>query len=231
MGIVTVLGAIIALILDILDYLTLTTAENIIIALLALLAIDALVERLEILERLEKKIDKHKNIYFLRKRSDIIPINELTRHATEINILAVSGVSIVNPYQYHYENKLRDGCNIRFILLSSESKYIDAFNLQNKENIIARDHIKPALNILFPLAKNRKLKGRCDVRLLDIFLPFSLVGIDFEKRTGKMIVEFHNYKTYLDKRPHVLIERETNPHWFNIYKEQFEMAWKDAKKL
>lgn len=223
----TILGAGFALILSFLEVLNLSISENIVIGLLALISADALIERLHILEKIELKLSQMPTISILRKRTDIIPMNQFAKDASSICVLAISAYTIISPYQVFYEGKLKDNCNLKFLLLSPNSQYLDAYNQQNKTNIIAKDHIKNSIEILVPLLQ--KFEGLCEIRLSKIFLPFSMVGIDLDKKTGKMNIEYHCYKLYLDERPHIIIEKESNPHWFDNYKRQFEIAWLDGE--
>ena len=252
-ALITILGAGFAILMSRLKFLTLSTSENIIIALLALIAIDSLIERLNILKRIEIKLTKVDDITerlnilkkvelklnqlpqvsALRKRADVIHMTQFAKTASSIHVLAISGYSIINTYQDFYEKKLKEGCNLKFLLLSPKSQYLDAYKQLNRENIVAvvKNHIDSSLQILVPLTKKSKVKGECQVRVSEIFFPFSLVGIDLGKETGMINVEYHSFKAALDKRPHIIIEKDINPYWFDFYKEQYEQAWLEGKKI
>ncbi len=230
-GILTILGAGCAVILSLLRVIELTRAEEIIIALLGLIAIDALIERLHILEKIEAKLDREQHKPILRKRVEAITPDEMAKNASSIYVLAISACSIAIPYVDLYERKLREGCNIKFILLSPNSKYLSAVDFQNLDNIQTKLHIDATLEALTPLAKRRSYKGKFEIRLSETFFPYSIIGVDFEKTTGKMTVEFHCYKVPLDSRPHIFLEKEKDPYWFNFYQNQFELAWANAKKV
>jgi len=230
-GILTISGAGCAIILSLLKIIDLTRAEEIIITLLGLIAIDALIERLHILEKIESKLDREKYKGILRKRVDIITPDKMAKNASSIHALTISAYSIGVPYIDFYENKLKEGCDIRFILLDPNSKFLNALNQQNLDYIETKNHIDSSLRVLKPLSKSKNYKGKFEIRLSEVYFPFSMVGVDFGKETGKMSVEFHCYKVPLDSRPHIFLEKESDTYWFNFYQNQFELAWSNSKRL
>lgn len=225
--VLTILAAGITIVLSLLNVFKLSIAENIIIALLALLAVDALSERLNILERVDAKLSNLAMMQTLRKRRDIPTITNHAQHASEINLLAIHAVSAVAPYIGFYEDKLKEGCTIRIILLDPHSPSLQTLNLQTK-TVITKHQIESSLSLLKGLVEQSGKKGKCEVRLLNVFLPFSIFGVDLHKESGSMAVEFRSYKVSLDERPHIYLTKAENPEWFNYYKKQFEQAWSDS---
>lgn len=230
-GTFTILGAGCAIILSQLEVFKSSIAENVIIGLLALIAIDALIERLQILERIEKKLSQDTTKQVLRGRNIIPGPNLFAQNASSISVIAISAVNISNASMDFFERKLKDGCIIKFILLSPDSKYLEALEQQHLDVISTKPQIQNTLKLLLPLTQRKELKGCFEIRLSEIFLPFSMVGVDFGKHTGKMIIEYHCYKIYLDEYPHILLEKESNPFWLDFYQRQFELVWNDAKEL
>lgn len=230
-GIWTILGAGCAIVLSLFKLIDISRAEEIIITLLGLIAIDLLIERLHILEKIESKLDREQYKPILRKRADIIPPDKMAKNALSIHALTISAYSIGVPYIDFYESKLKEGCDIKFILLDPNSKCLATLNQQNLDYIDTKNHIDSSLRVLKPLSKEKKYKGKFEIRLSDVLFPFSMVGADFGKETGKMIVEIHCFKVPLDSRPHVFLEKEKDPFWFNFYQNQFELAWSNAKKI
>ena len=207
-GILTISGAGCAVVLSFLKIIEITIAEDIIIALLGLIAIDALVERLHILEKIESKLDREQYKHILRKRVDIVPPDKMAKNASSIHALTISAYSIGVPYIDFYESKLKEGCDIKFILLDPNSKCLATLNQQNLDYIDTKNHIDSSLRVLKPLSKEKKYKGKFEIRLSEVFFPFSMVGMDFGKETGKISIEFHCYKVSLDRRPHLILEKK-----------------------
>lgn len=213
--------------LSLLDVYKLSVSENIVIALLGLLAADSLIERLNVLERLDARIGKLATGQLLRSRRDMLSVREQTEHASEICIAAVSAISVSIQNAKFFETKVRKGCRVRVILLNPVNPVLEVWNMQNRFTSAETD-IKSTLQT-FSSLQQIKSKGKFEVRLSDVFLPFSMVATDMQRQTGTMIVEFHGFKVALDERPHILLTAQDNPDWFKHYKLQFEEAWSKAK--
>ncbi|MCP3683266.1 MAG: hypothetical protein GY861_11310, partial [bacterium] len=128
----TILGAGTAIVLSFLGVIVLSTAENIIIALLALLAIDALTERLSILERIESRISNLSTGQTLTSRMEIPAVEEQAAKASEICVVAISGISLSVRYFAFFERKIKQGCKIRIILLNPDTTSLQTWDLQSK---------------------------------------------------------------------------------------------------
>lgn len=225
----TILGAGTALVLSLLGVIVLSISENIIIALLALLAVDALTERLSVLERIETKIANLSQGKILRSRAEIPPLEEQAGTASEICIVAISGISLSLRYFAFLEKKIRSGCKVRIVLLNPDPNGVglQAWDLQSRITTTGTD-ITSTLEIFKQLEQIKSRKGKIEIRLLEIFLPFSMVAVDLQKESGSMVVEYHAFKTTISERPHVYLTPLDDPKWFNFYKQQFEEAWTNA---
>lgn len=225
----TILGAGTALILNLLNVLQLAIPEQIIIALLTLLAVDSLTERLAILEKIEMHLKGLPEKQTLKKRNEMSPVYERIKDASSIDILVVSGTSIILPYIGHYKERLKNNCHIRIILLDPDSP-----SLQNWGWLIGRENIeKAAIEMVLENLKNLTslpgVKGTCKIRFTQVLLPFSLFSVNTNLNSGTMNVEYHAYKVAIDERPHLSLSVNDDPYWFNYYKQQFEKAWDSSK--
>jgi hypothetical protein len=221
----TILGAGAGIILSLLKVLQLTTAEEIIISLLALLSIDALNERIGTLEKIETLLSRISAGETLKRRVEILTPVEHAKQASEIWINVIHGTSVIFPYASFYESKLKSGCNIRVVVLNPISPSLPAWSLLAKHTHTEQyiDSTLECLNGLMSL----KTKGKCEVRLSNVFLPFSIFAVEPRKETGSMIVEYHSYKVSIDDRPHVRLTA-ADSHWFEYYRQQFEQLWNDS---
>lgn len=224
---VTILTGITAICFSLLDVIKFTMPESIIVALLALLAFDALTERLGILGRIENLIERIQVGQALKSRSEIPPFTEYSKSASEICIAAVSAIAICPGHINFFKNKLKEGCNIKIILLDPNSPHLETLNEQYGDPS-AQDGIKASLTYLEKLVQMKDTKGKFEVRLVKVFLPVSMVAVDVQKESGSVLVEFHCYKMSVEERPNIIITAKENPRWFNFYKEQFDQAWSDG---
>jgi hypothetical protein len=225
----TILTGITAIGFSLLGVIKFTIPEGIIIALLALLAFDALTERLGILGRIEMLIEEIQIGQALRSRDEIPPFTEYSKSASEICIAAVSAIAICPSHTNFFEKKVKEGCNIKIVLLDPNSPHLDTLHEQYGVPS-AQDGIKASLKCLEKLVQMKDAIGKFEVRLLEVFLPVSMVAVDVQKESGSVLVEFHSYKKPVDERPHIIITAKENPKWFNSYKEQFDQAWSDGSK-
>jgi len=224
----TILGAGITNALSLFGLLRLSTSESIIIALLGLLAIDALVERKSILEKVESLLNGPSSKQALKTRAEILTPPNHAQAATEICILGLHGATGITPYVGFYEQKLREGCKIRIILVDPSSSVIDLWE-QTRGNRTTRAYLQASLEALKLLRNISGREKKCEVRLLHIYPPFSMFAIDLYKDTGSIIVEFLGYKASIDRRPHIRLTALSDPYWFNFFRQQFEDYWMDAQ--
>jgi hypothetical protein len=223
----TILGAGAAIVLSLLNILALSLAEDIIIALLALLAVDALIERLSLLEKIEAKLGGLLVGQTLRKRDRLPPVEEQASHASEICVAAMSGIALISRHYGFFEKKLKSGCSIRIILLNPACSALQTLDLLSKVPV-ARTDTTSSLEYLRGLLQLHGTNGRCNIRLSNVFLPFSLFAVDLSKESGSMVIEFLTYRMPFSERPHIFLTQAESPYWFDFYKQRFEQAWSDA---
>ncbi|MCK6622652.1 MAG: hypothetical protein L6Q94_19355 [Calditrichia bacterium] len=223
----TIVGAGLVLVFSMLEVIKLSVADSIIIALLALIAIDSIVERLSILENIEGKINNTFGGKSLRSRTELWDFEKHSAHASEICILAISAISMSGRFAHIFENKVRSGCKIKIILLNPQSESLKSLELTNRDQAAVHD-IKASLAAFEPLIKIKNRNGKCEIRLSDAFLPFSLVALNLSRDSGEMVVEYHSYKSPFGEQPHVFLTTKDNAHWYKFYRDQFEKAWNDS---
>jgi hypothetical protein len=192
-------------------------------AVLGLLAINSLGNRRHIEEQLGKIYSRSPSI--LRSRSELPSFQIRGQFATEIIDVGVSSISAVTPNLYFFEQKMKEGCKLRFLLLSPESPASQVFERINKISNVKAD-IEQTLKCLELLIQMEQTsKGKCEVRL---YLPFGLAAFDHDKETGYMNIEMYTYKITLGERPHIILTRAKDNKWFDFYRGQYEQLWDDS---
>ena len=223
----TILGAGTAIVLETLGFLDLTIPEGIIIALLGLLSIDGLTERITSLEKIEKHLGNIPMGQALRHRTEIPLIEEQTSHASEIVIMAASAVTLTARYAHYFEEKMKQGCKFKIVLLDPDGPSMNSWILLNKMPTAEAD-IRMSLENFKKLAQLGKNDDSFSVRMLDVFLPYSMFAVDLNKRSGSMVIEFHGYKLAPTDRPHVYLTYQNTPDWYNRFNDQFQHVWVEA---
>lgn len=223
------LGSIIILILNALSILQFTTFEQIVIGLLALLSIDGLIERITALDKIQEKLQDIPESKYFHQKIDIPKIEVQTANAHEIIIIAVSAVTLITNYAHYFEEKLKQGCKFKIVLLNPDGPSMQSWILLNKLPCAEAD-IRQSLEQLRRHAQLGKESGIFEIRLLDVFLPYSMFAVDLDsKRNGSMVIEFHGYKLGSRERPHVYLTYQNSPEWYNKFHDQFTHVWSEAK--
>jgi len=73
--------------------------------------------------------------------------------------------------------------------------------------------------------------GKIQVRLTNQIPGYSYIGVDTNKPTGKMNVEFYLTKIGVDRNPIATIDASSDPHWFEEFRNQFDYLWNNATEL
>jgi hypothetical protein len=158
-------------------------------------------------------------------------LDAFLRDAEVISIAAVSGLGLVNHYRGLLEEQLKLGKRIRVLLLDLER--LDALTvwdrLSNPPMNSPEDDIRSGTRQFLGLADLTNLPGRCEVKLIDTLLPYSLIMAE-RKHSGAIQIEIHSYRHAPEERPNVLLSRESDPQWFSFFSQQFNEAWENAKK-
>lgn len=166
----------------------------------------------------------------LKKRDAIPPLHLMFEGSETICIAAVSGLGLVNHHRGLLEEQLRLGRKLRVILLDADRKdALDAWDrLTNPPMNTPEADIRSGIRMLTGLAESHSHSGICEVRLLDTFLPWSLI-ICLKPAISQMQVELHTYRRAPENRPNILLTNNVDPHWFRFFVDQFEHAWTRAR--
>lgn len=224
---VTALAAVVTGILSLLRVLQPTFAEGIIITLLGLLAVDSLVERIGLLEKIEERVSHLPSADQLRDRDELTKINEeMGMSASEINAAGPTLHYLITSNYDFFAKKMREGCNLKFILLDPRSPAWDVWH-QGQRTPTHRSDIAGSIKTLCELMdlESRGVAGKCEVKLSQTYLNFSLVMTDPEKEGGRMNVEMLPLKISIHSRPHVHLTKRAHKKWFDLFYEQFTQHW------
>ncbi len=177
---------------------------------------------------LDPKLLRDSEAPHLRTRGEILPPREHAAKASEICIAAIHATSVILSNLGLFETKIREGCRIRIVLLDPKSPSVKVWDRITKRQH-TRSEIEASLKALTSVLLNTRDRPNCEVRLIDVLLPFSLFGVDLDQPTGSIIAEHQCYSVPPDGRPHVRLLPKETPQWFAYYRDQFEAIWADAK--
>lgn len=128
------------------------------------------------------------------------------------------------------EEQLKLGKSVRVLLLDLEQ--LDALavwdRLSNPPMNSPEDDIRSGTRQFLGLTDLVNLPGRCEVRLIDTVLPYSIIMAE-KKHSGTMQIEIHSYRHAPEQRPNMLLSSESDPQWFSFFSRQFNEAWENAR--
>lgn len=162
----------------------------------------------------------------LRDRSQLMSVEQMAQDAVEISAMGITLVSLVSTRVDFFAEKLRNGCNLRFLILDPKSKAMEVWKLS--ESISTPEDTVTVLKYLDALSRIENAKGKCEVRLANIYLPFGLVFTKKKKIGGAMNVEFLARNTSIANRPHFHLLEQENEKWFDFFHDQFEALWQKS---
>ena len=223
---ITVVTAIGIAILNIFGIAPQELIASVTLAVLALIAISSLGTRHHLEQQLHKLTTT--STFSLKGRSELLSFQERGQVALEINIVGISLITAIVPNLDFFEAKMKAGCKLKILLLDPKSPALEVWRKTTKLPNPAGD-ISQTLNALEILVQlEKRYKGKCEIRLSNVFLPCGLTIFDPNKETGSMTVETWAYKKLIGERPHFILTRAKDEKWFEFYKSQFDELWTDS---
>ena len=164
-----------------------------ILTIIGMLATSELISRLVTLNKLEANTKKIADRVYMPEESGVIsvskvfengahqlPIHEKIRNANNISINGTTLIQVSTQYRGEYEDKLRSGCNLRFLLIkpNSESvKLVGNRNYEAKESSQTLElYLNESLDNLSMLINLPDKRGSCEVRVVNYVPSFGLAS-------------------------------------------------------
>lgn len=223
---------------------TLTEMEVLLwlLGIVGLLATSELVERFRRLRRIETASQRTLEAVealsvgdaegVLRDRGGVSNLSKEASKAKEIWACGYSLINLVTTCQGFFEERLKDRCRMRFLVLdpqSSAAQTLDALVTTRSGELIG--DVKNTLARLERVRTNAASAnpGQLEIRVLKVAPTCSLILVDPDKPDGYVHVE--PYPPYqglpLDVgRPHFILT-QTYGRWYQFFREQFERMWND----
>lgn len=214
-----------------------------ILLILSLLATSILIDRFTRLNRIEKSTSDLKSILgdegggisvdrVLSTRKELHALESRLSGAKEIFILGGSLFRLTSEYLSFFEEKAKEKCLLRFLVVSPDSqaiKYIAKSIVYEVDDTRKyKNHVRTSLQNLKKLGLAYPEQVR--IRLYDVVPSYSVLGsIELNEPESEMMIEFYTYKTPTRDRPHLILNKGRDQHWFSYFKEQFEELWGAGK--
>lgn len=166
-------------------------------------------------------------------RSTYIPFNELTGSAQKICLVGPSVVNLFLPWSGYFQHTklIEQGATIQAIILDPQSSAIEtAAHCQNEPLEKLKDEIESTILGVRSIlqSKDGVKNGKLELRTLPTYLNFSMVLVDPDKPSGKIIVEFIGYHSQLHNRPHIELTRSRDREWYQYFLQQYDYIYSDS---
>jgi len=242
--IITVAASIYISILAQFRYLSTESLLSSIPTVLALLAVSELVARVRILDRIDKRTRKIEILEqileggssvdkLVKTFKDDVTLDSFdVTNAKEVWVAGTVLLTQATNLLGQYEESLQKGCNLRFLLVAPSGPGIinaarRSCEAQSSESVL-RQQLETSLRNLGYL-RQKKLAGKCEVRVLDLNSSYGLFIVNPLGRKGRIFVRIYPYKSPFHSHPWIVLESERDRKWYKFFIEQFELMWKDAR--
>ncbi len=164
----------------------------------------------------------------LRNRDSYGSFSDLLAGATELWMYAPTGLNVFLRHSADIRRWMeRRGTSARVVILDPDSRVLDATRMQLDKSTDFDTALRASLATL---ARLDPLEG-VQLRLLGFNPGFSLVVLDPNRGSGRVIVEFHGFQDDgIGDRMHVEIQRSQSLHWFEYWVARFEAIWNAARE-
>lgn len=222
---------VVALLLAVLGVLDDAVSQDLKLAVI-LAALGLLVFNLTVPDRVAADLDE-----VLRDRSEFGAFAEVIDGARTLWLFAPSAVNVLTTSSVDIKHHILDkpGGEFRLILqdpLKSEALAITTQQIDASVQY-ALHQLPDAIRQSQALVEKMRgwtSAGTVEHRFFPYSPGFSLVIIDPDKPTGRVIVEFHGiHHEQITNRMHVVIARAQSQYWFEYWVRQFEYMWDTAR--
>jgi len=212
------------------------------ILLLGLLSTSIFIERLGMLTRIENVTEAtHNHLisqglnpsvdHVFSDRKSLPPLEERLEHAKEIMITGGSLFRLGSEYTGYFEQKAKDGCKLKFLLLHPES---DAARLVAKYVVYElNNYTAYKSQIDTSLYNFQRLKQHyntlVEIRTYKLVPPYSLLITDPERSNGSVLVELYTCAVPTRDRPQFTLFASKDPQYYKFFLNQFRLMWDEAE--
>jgi hypothetical protein len=215
-----------------------------VVALLALIGTSLLTERLiegrrlrqdmsAIDERLDQVLGYAKHIQtggldaLVMRRRDLPALEERLNGAKRVCILGGSLYRLANEYRRLFEQLAEGGCKLRFVMTDPEAQAAELLSsavvYESNDVKTYRTQMQAALSGLLSVAS--RFPDVCEIRLLAIAPPFSLVIVEKGDDVSTIQVELYPFKLPARDRPMFVLDSRRDPRLHGLFSSQYEAIW------
>lgn len=159
-------------------------------------------------------------------------IIENVKGSNEVFLLGLNFTQTILYLKDEIEELLKRGGKIRIIIMKPNSAATSMAEFRNRrmKEPDVTSSIQNNIKILNILKKDIK-NGEIELRVVNYLPPYTIYCFNPKNKYGKMLVLLTSFKFPNDKRPVFNLSNDMDNHWFNFFKNQFELLWKTGDKM
>jgi len=157
------------------------------------------------------------------------PFPQRIKKANYVGMLGINLNSLISPHVHSIEDRARNGCQFKFIMV--EDEFYDRMGPIAYATWPGGTESQKDLGRSVDIVKSNISSKRNNVELKFISLapPYSMLLIDPETDYGEIQIELYTYQRNTHERPHFILTKEENPHWFEFFWNEFRAAWERSR--
>lgn len=209
-----------------------------ILIILGLLTVSILIERVGTLRKItnftkttyEHLVERENNLSIdkiMADRKALPPLEMRLKSAKEIEIAGGSLSRLASEYLGFFEQKAKEGCKLKFLLLQPESeasKLIAEYVVYEvNDNEIYKNQLLTALSSFSRLKK--QFPALIEIRTYKCVPSFGLLICDRTLECGSIMIEIYAYKVPTRDRPQFTLKASRDPIWYSFFRNQFDLMW------
>lgn len=196
------------------------------LAILGLVAYSNIVNRFKV-EDLQTKLEESINTLFVSEFPDSLQ-HDLLRGKT----IWLTGVSLARFVRSNYsllENKVRQGCKMRVLLVRPDGEAIRMTTIRVYKPTTVEQQRAEVLSSLNDLANLRGINpANVEIRVIDYPLNYGVRVIDPDAHNGVIYVEHYAFKTD-DATPRFILSPKDGV-WYERFRQEVTNQWNYAKE-
>jgi hypothetical protein len=175
----------------------------------------------------------------LKRRNDILPLEEFAGSAKGIFIIARTASKVAGRFKF-FRKQLEHGCRLRFVVANPEAFRQNDIEAVTPTPLTGAQALKiftaeldvTLQNIQHVQKLSEDTPGKVEIRLVNYISNMSFVAVDEGDGRGRIIMELMPYKCQELDRPHIeLSSHDPNTYWYELGMATCEEIWEHATPM
>ena len=168
----------------------------------------------------------HSGIKLENRQGFRVPLETRLEQAQDVSLLGINLVGLLTHYEGFINARAKAGCKFRILITDPDVHSASGVPESWQKGLRRKQDTEHSVRTLRPMIENTQ---NIQLKYTPFLPPFSLLIIDPDKPHGEVQVELYVYEAAASDRPHFVLTQSTDKQWYDFFREQFELAWQDAR--